>query len=100
MKMLPNVLRTVSRKPVTRRYPKVKRAPFPGARGQLDMDPDKCTYCMLCAKRCPTGALAVTRKPDKTWTLDPHRCILCNYCVEVCPAECLFMRPEHRAPTV
>jgi ech hydrogenase subunit F len=98
--LLKNLMRTATKQPVTRRYPFETRAPFQGTRGMIDMDPNACTYCMLCAKRCPANALTVTRKPEpNSWTLDPHKCILCNYCVEVCPKKCIVMHPFHRAPT-
>ena len=89
-----NVFRNLTSKPATRPYPDQKRAPIAGNRGHLVIDPAVCSYCGLCAKRCPAGALAVTRKPN-TWTLDPYRCIICGYCVEVCPKHCLKLNPEH-----
>jgi ech hydrogenase subunit F len=99
MEMLRNVLRNSLRKPVTRRYPQEAYSPHPDARGQLSMNPDVCIYCSVCEKRCPTGAITVTRKPGKSWTLRPHQCILCGYCIEVCPKKCMFMNPAHRGPT-
>ena len=95
--LLHNIGRNLLRTPATRRYPVERRAPPAGTRGHLDMEIGKCTFCTLCAKRCPASAIVVTRKPN-TWTLDPYRCILCNYCVEVCPTHCIHMQPEHRPP--
>ena len=100
MEMLKNVLRNTFRKPVTRLYPFEKYEPFEGSRGHLENDPDRCTYCSVCEKRCPTGAITVKRKPDKSWTLRPHQCILCGYCLEVCPKKSLSMNKKHRAPSV
>lgn len=91
---LKTLWRSLRRGPATRRYPRVQRNPFPGARGHLVNDAALCIYCGLCARRCPAGALAVTREP-KAWTLDPYRCILCGYCVEVCPKKSLRMEPAH-----
>ena len=96
--MIRSVLQKVFRKPVTRRYPFEPRVPFEGARGHIDMDPDKCIYCGLCQKRCPTNCIVVTRKPN-TWTMDPYQCIVCGYCVEVCPKQCIAMNTPHRAPS-
>lgn len=93
--MLGNILRNLVSRPATRRYPFVKRAPFEGSRGQLQIDADSCVYCGLCSKACPARAIVVSRKP-KSWTLDPYRCIVCGYCVEVCPKHCLSMKGEHR----
>jgi len=41
-----------------------------------------CTGCMLCLKRCPSGAIAGERK--KPHTIDPSKCITCGVCFEVC----------------
>jgi len=98
MQLLQNLIRNALRGPVTRRYPFEPRILHAGTRGQLEINPDLCTYCGVCEKRCPTGAISVTRKPEKTWALRPHQCILCGYCVDVCPKHCLFMQTEHRKP--
>ncbi|MCX7846909.1 MAG: 4Fe-4S binding protein [bacterium] len=86
---------SLRRGPATRRYPRVVRTPFPGTRGHLVNDAGKCIFCGVCARRCPAGALVVTRTPAH-WTLDPYRCIVCGYCVEVCPKKSLRMEPWHR----
>ncbi len=88
-----DVFRNLARGPATRPYPRRKRAAIPGNRGHLVIDPAVCIYCGLCAKHCPAGALAVTRKPNG-WTVGPYRCVLCGYCVETCPKHCLSLRPE------
>jgi formate hydrogenlyase subunit 6/NADH:ubiquinone oxidoreductase subunit I len=93
-----NIIKNLSRKPITRLYPAEQRDPFNGAKGQLDIDPNKCVYCGICVKCCPANAIVVTRKPDKSWTLDPYKCIVCGYCIEKCPKKCLFMSAEHRKP--
>jgi ech hydrogenase subunit F len=98
MQLLQNLIRNAFSRPVTKRYPFEAYVPEPGTRGHLEMDPDRCTYCGVCQKRCPTGAITVTRKPDKSWTLRVHQCILCSYCVEVCPKDCLVMAERHAAP--
>ena len=41
------------------------------------MDPEKCVYCTLCAKKCPQGAIEVDRK-EKTWKLDSEKCVEFN----------------------
>ena len=88
--MTKNVLRNLIRGPVTDRYPFVKKEYFPGARGRLDIEIEKCIFCGLCQRKCPTAALEVTKEP-KIWTVDRLRCISCNACVEVCPKKCLAL---------
>ena len=95
-KFLGTVLDNLTHKPATRLYPLESREPFPGSRGHLEIDIDKCTFCSLCAKRCPVDALTVTRTPKKSWTVDHYRCIICGYCTEACPKKCLFLDPSHK----
>ncbi len=97
MNLLQNIIQNVFGAPATREYPFVKRETFEGARGHITMDPNLCIYCGICAKKCPTNALAVDKDP-KSWTLDPFKCIICNACVEVCPKKCIYMNKDHRAP--
>ena len=96
--MVKSVFRWAFQKPATRRYPMEPRVPFAGSRGSIDMDPDVCVYCGICQKRCPSNAIAVTRKPN-SWTLDPHKCIVCGYCVEDCPKHCIHMDTAYRPPS-
>ncbi len=93
------VMKWLFSKPYTSRYPFEPRQPIPGSRGTLDIALSDCTYCTLCAKRCPTAAIEVDRAA-KRWTIDRLRCISCNCCVEVCPKKCLAMNTAHGVPTV
>ncbi|HVB10690.1 MAG TPA: 4Fe-4S binding protein [Bacillota bacterium] len=97
MRLLHTLLRNVASGPVTRRYPKVPLVPVAGARGDLRLLVDRCTFCTACAVRCPAGALEVDRKA-RTWTFNPYRCIYCHYCVEICPFHALEMAPLGREP--
>jgi ech hydrogenase subunit F len=99
MQLLHNLARNFLHKPITKRYPFEPFLPSQGVRGQLEMNPNSCTYCSVCEKKCPTGAITVTRKPNKSWTLRPHQCIICGYCVEICPKDSLSMNRNHRLPT-
>ncbi len=86
-------------RPVTSRYPFEPRQPLAGSRGALVFTKDQCVYCTVCAKKCPTGALAVNRS-QKRWTIDRLLCIACGYCVETCPKHCLELSEAHNAPAV
>jgi len=92
-KFLPNIIEAVFNRPATRKYPFEKRAPFTGSRGVLTIDPDVCIYCGICSRVCPSNAITVTMKDNKSWTLSPHKCILCALCVEKCPVKCMKMTP-------
>ncbi len=93
------VMKAMVRPPVTHRYPFEPRVHVPLTRGELAIEIEKCIFCMLCEKKCPTGALKVDR-PGKVWTIDRLACITCNYCVEACPKKCLALTTNHATPTV
>ena len=92
-------LKWALKKPSTSCYPFEPRVELPGSRGSLVFARDSCVYCTVCAKKCPTGALAVNRA-QKRWTIDRLRCITCGYCVEVCPKKSLELAAAHGAPAV
>jgi len=47
------------------------------------IDPDKCQACMICAKRCPVGAIEGGK--NLVHVIDQDKCIRCGTCLEVCP---------------
>ena len=111
------VTKSALRKPATRLYPFETREPYAKTRGHIHFDhaANTCTFCTICAHKCPTLAIQV-HKQDKTWAIDHSRCILCGICVEDCREGCITLSPlpcppmrakevlsfrqEHEAPTV
>ena len=96
MSLLNNIFRNLCNQPATRTYPFTERAPFTGARGHLEIVEPKCVYCGICAKKCPSIAIQVTKKPAQSWTLNRLKCIVCGYCVEACPKGALVMAETHK----
>jgi formate hydrogenlyase subunit 6/NADH:ubiquinone oxidoreductase subunit I len=90
------VLKNLFHAPVTERYPYVPKVYPAGARGQVMIEIDKCIFCGICQRKCPTAAIVVTKEP-KVWQIDRLRCISCNYCVEVCPKKCLALDTKYSA---
>lgn len=54
--------------------------------GKVKIDPDKCTFCELCAAHCPTEALKLEQGDKLSRILFSYRdCIACNLCLKFCP---------------
>ncbi len=97
--MAPSLMRNFFSKKATRRYPQVARPPFADARGELTNDAALCTFCGVCAAKCPSQCIRVDKK-SVSWQYDPFACIYCGICVENCKAKSLRMYPHYRPPTV
>jgi formate hydrogenlyase subunit 6/NADH:ubiquinone oxidoreductase subunit I len=83
MGLLGEALKNIARKPDTRRYPAEKpEVPF-NLRGKVVHLPDRCIYCGLCQKYCPSHAITVDI-PNRIWRIDYGRCLFCQQCEEVC----------------
>ncbi|MGI5902007.1 MAG: 4Fe-4S dicluster domain-containing protein [Desulfitobacteriia bacterium] len=91
------ILKSLFSKPATAMYPAIPNEFYPRTRGAIENDVQLCTFCTLCAKRCPAGALEVDRKAKK-WEIDRTRCIMCNYCVHVCPRKSLSAQRHYTLP--
>ncbi|WP_319542399.1 4Fe-4S dicluster domain-containing protein [uncultured Pseudodesulfovibrio sp.] len=97
MLFTPTVVKNLLKKPATRNYPFVVREPFPNFRGELVIDIEKCIFCGMCERKCPSQCISVD-KTAGTWQCDPHACISCGYCRDNCPTKCLTMKDVHRKP--
>ena len=83
MIFLPEALNNLLRRAFTRKYPKERPVLPHGFRGKLVHYPDKCIYCSLCEKNCPSNCIIVDKK-KKIWTHDIGQCLFCEQCVETC----------------
>ncbi|MCJ2164476.1 MULTISPECIES: 4Fe-4S binding protein [unclassified Pseudodesulfovibrio] len=97
MLFTPTVIKNLLKKPATRNYPFVVREPFPNFRGELVIDIEKCIFCGMCERKCPSQCITVDKQAG-TWQCDPHACISCGYCRDNCPTKCLTMNDTHRKP--
>jgi formate hydrogenlyase subunit 6/NADH:ubiquinone oxidoreductase subunit I len=95
--MAKTVMRNLFQGPATLMYPKRKRVYTMITRGRIENEIEKCIFCGLCAKRCPTYALAVN-KEIKEWVIDRLKCCICNLCVEICPVKCLSTHNHYSSP--
>ena len=92
--MSKTVIRNLLSGPATLMYPKKPRTFTPITRGRVEIDINTCIHCGLCARRCPTDAIVVT-KDCKEWQIDRLKCCTCNLCVEICPVKCLSMENQY-----
>lgn len=82
----------------TKLYPLEEKKEYELTRGHIEIEIDKCIFCGLCSRKCPTSAIKVSRE-EKSWQIDRLRCIQCEYCSEICPKKCLSMENEYTKPT-
>lgn len=98
MKFTRLALRNLFSKPATRQYPQVPREYPAATRGRVEISIENCIFCSLCARRCPTGAIAVDRQ-NKEWKIERFGCIACRACVDNCPKKCLRMENHYTSPS-
>ena len=96
--MFTDILKSFFKKPVTEKYPFVKKEAPENLRGKLVWNPEKCAGCMLCIKDCPSKAIElltidkVNKKFVMRYNLD--KCTYCAQCVVNCRFNCIEMSEE------
>lgn len=99
LKFAKTILKNLFSSPATRMYPTKPKEYFLRARGQIKIDIEQCIFCGICVRKCPTGALAVS-KEERSWEIERLKCIQCNSCVDTCPKKCLTMLNAYTPVTV
>jgi NADH-quinone oxidoreductase subunit F len=60
------------------------------------IDPSKCRGCLICLKKCPSGAIDGER--GKIHVIDQAKCTTCGVCFEVCPGKFAAVRKLSGVP--
>ena len=108
--LIPELLGTIRKKPVTRQYPFVKAVVPEGFRGTPRFDPALCKGCQVCVRDCTAEAIEITQKPPDPnapplpegqkpprvffMTLYLDRCVHCARCAEACPTKSIKLYTE------
>jgi len=93
------ISRSLFKKPATLMYPFKKREVYPATRGRIFNIIEQCIFCGLCARRCPTDAITVT-KESKEFYLRSLQCIVCSSCIDACPKKCLIIENQYSVAVV
>jgi len=95
MAMEKELMKNLTKKPITLRYPSEKATPVEGIRAKVAWDIEKCIGCGLCPQVCPSKAIELTGKGSEaeiTYYLD--RCLFCGECVDICPTKTIKTTSE------
>jgi NADH:ubiquinone oxidoreductase subunit F (NADH-binding)/(2Fe-2S) ferredoxin/ferredoxin len=57
---------------------------------EMYIDPQKCTGCMVCLRKCPTNAITGDKKVPHV--IDRTKCIKCGVCYELCKFDAIIKK--------
>ena len=93
MKILPQAIKNIFKKPFTHRYPYEPMILTPGARGDFTWTREKCIFCQICERVCPAEAIKIN-KEKKVYEMDNGKCVFCGTCEENCPTKAIHFKEQ------
>jgi formate hydrogenlyase subunit 6/NADH:ubiquinone oxidoreductase subunit I len=90
-RIIPYILKMLTKKPATVKYPAAEADIPENFRGKLEFDKEKCIGCKLCMRDCPANAIEIEKVGEKQFKaiVRLDRCIYCGQCVDSCPKDAL-----------
>jgi formate hydrogenlyase subunit 6/NADH:ubiquinone oxidoreductase subunit I len=78
-------------------YPAEKATMPLGFRGKLSFWPERCVFCKLCMKDCPSEAIQINKLGEKRYEaiVNLGRCLFCGQCVQSCNKDALEMTTNY-----
>jgi len=61
--------------------------------GSIQINSEKCTFCLACINLCPTGALTENQQPPQI-LFQANNCAQCGLCVTGCPENVIRLLPR------
>ncbi|MEN8075663.1 4Fe-4S dicluster domain-containing protein [Clostridioides difficile] len=98
MELAKTVIKNLLSPSITKNYPKEEKENYELTRGHIEINIENCVFCGLCSRKCPTGAITVSRN-EKSWQIDRLECIQCGYCIDNCPKKTLIMKNDYIKPS-
>ncbi|TYB36670.1 MAG: 4Fe-4S dicluster domain-containing protein [Flexistipes sinusarabici] len=56
--------------------------------GKISVNIKECTFCRLCEKLCPTGAIAIDEQNN--FEHNVYQCVGCGICIKACDRNCIY----------
>ncbi len=96
-RIMPEVIRSLFKKPATLNYPQEKAQMPENFRGKIKFNSGACIGCKICMRDCPAKAITISpTDKEKVFKAKFYldRCIYCAQCVDSCPRKALSNTPE------
>jgi ferredoxin len=60
--------------------------------GEVEINYEKCSCCMICIKICPADALVMNNKKPVMVSSGAHECMACGDCAAICTEQAITVK--------